>query len=421
MAGKLRSVFRHIVEAVIVFLLIVYIPALPPDLEFSQVRYKAPMALEGPLAPNRVLDKGEHLFEGKIKGPESIAIFGGEIYTGIHGGEIIKISNDKYEPVVKLGKTCDGVVEEEKCGRPLGLRFDSKGDLFVADAYYGLFKVDVKKRAFTQLVSMDEPISGKKPKFPNSIDIAKDGKVYWTDSSTEVDLQNGVFALLGDRSGRLIKYDPVSKTNEVLLDKIRFANGVCLSPDEDYVLVSETMGYRILRYYLKGPKAGRSDVFLDGLPGVPDNIKPNGEGGFLITLITQRDKGQFDLVAFLGKYPIIQKFFARMLMLIEMTFSSVEMIMPNAYTKKAVHWIGNFESIQFMIPSGARALDVDSKGKIIGSLHCSDGSLTSISEVVFHDRTYYLGSPYNTYLGRVKTRIPIHIKMADLPGGVEKS
>lgn len=46
---------------------------------------------------------------------------------------------------------------------------------------------------------------------------------------------------------RLIKYDPVTKTNTVLIDRIHFANGVALAADESYVLVAETFRYRVLR------------------------------------------------------------------------------------------------------------------------------------------------------------------------------
>lgn len=37
----------------------------------------------------------------------------------------------------------DGPWQEEICGRPLGLRFAPDGKLLVADAYFGLFSVDV--------------------------------------------------------------------------------------------------------------------------------------------------------------------------------------------------------------------------------------------------------------------------------------
>jgi hypothetical protein len=34
----------------------------------------------------------------------------------------------------------------------------------------------------------------------------------------------------------------------------------------------------VCRYYLRGPKAGQTDVFVDNLPGLPDNISPNARG-----------------------------------------------------------------------------------------------------------------------------------------------
>lgn len=37
----------------------------------------------------------------------------------------------------------DGLYEEHICGRPLGISVDKKGFLYVADAYYGIFKVNV--------------------------------------------------------------------------------------------------------------------------------------------------------------------------------------------------------------------------------------------------------------------------------------
>lgn len=36
----------------------------------------------------------------------------------------------------------EGIHEEHICGRPLGLYLDSAKFLYVADAYYGLFKVN---------------------------------------------------------------------------------------------------------------------------------------------------------------------------------------------------------------------------------------------------------------------------------------
>jgi len=54
----------------------------------------------------------------------------------------------------------------------------------------------------------------------------------------------------------LIHYNAKTKENRVLIEGIHFANGVALSEDEEFVIVAETAGSRILRYYLKGPKKG---------------------------------------------------------------------------------------------------------------------------------------------------------------------
>lgn len=37
----------------------------------------------------------------------------------------------------------DGLYEEHICGRPLGLKVDNKGYLYVIDTYYGIFKVNL--------------------------------------------------------------------------------------------------------------------------------------------------------------------------------------------------------------------------------------------------------------------------------------
>jgi sugar lactone lactonase YvrE len=46
---------------------------------------------------------------------------------------------------------------------------------------------------------------------------------------------------------RLFKYDPLKKTNTVLMDKLHFANGIALSAKEDFVIIAETLRGRVLR------------------------------------------------------------------------------------------------------------------------------------------------------------------------------
>ena len=57
------------------------------------------------------------------------------------------------------------------------------------------------------------------------------------------------------------------------LNVFSFANGIEIDPSGKYLLICETGRARLHKYYLTGEKAGTSEVFIDSLPGIPDNIK----------------------------------------------------------------------------------------------------------------------------------------------------
>jgi len=60
------------------------------------------------LAKNAILDKAEAMkLDRAIAGPESIAIRGDDVYTGLLGEGIVKITKSgKVENVVMFGKSC---------------------------------------------------------------------------------------------------------------------------------------------------------------------------------------------------------------------------------------------------------------------------------------------------------------------------
>jgi sugar lactone lactonase YvrE len=71
--------------------------------------------------------------------------------------------------------------DEHVCGRALGIRFDRRtGDLYIADAYYGLCKVGPDGGLATPLAVEAE---GVRFNFTNDLDLDADGNVYFTDSS----------------------------------------------------------------------------------------------------------------------------------------------------------------------------------------------------------------------------------------------
>lgn len=202
------------------------------------------------------------------------------------------------------------------------------------------------------LVSPDQDIEGKKTKLFNSLTLASNGDIYWTSSSSQFILQDGLFDILADPSGRLIHYNAKTGENTVLIDNIHFANGVALSHDEEFVIVAETARSRILRYYIKGPKKGTSDVFVDGLPGLPDNLRSDGKGGFLVPLVAAKDSENPVIPQSLGPFPLIRKLLARLMGLVELGFKTVDQIYPNEFCQKGVHMVStsmiNVELVNYL-------------------------------------------------------------------------
>lgn len=71
----------------------------------------------------------------------------------------MRLDGDHVTFIAKFGKPCEYPEEEHICGRPLGLAFDTQGNnLIVADAYYGLWEVNLKTNQKKQLVTPDQVI-----------------------------------------------------------------------------------------------------------------------------------------------------------------------------------------------------------------------------------------------------------------------
>lgn len=64
---------------------------------------------------------------------------------------------------------------------------------------------------------------------------------------------------------------------------LALAAGVAVSRDGAFVLVSEYLANRIRRFWLKGPRANSSELFLQ-LRGRPDNIRRNSRGEFWVAV-----------------------------------------------------------------------------------------------------------------------------------------
>ena len=170
------------------------------------------------------------------------------------------------------------------------MHFDSNRNLIALSHKEGLISISPEKKV-TVLATKDE--FGKPFLIPNGLDIATDGKIYFTNTSEKsvYDIGYGKKIILEMLPlGGLYCYNPDTKTVKTLINGTYFGNGVVLSKDENYVLVVETSKYRILRYWLKGKITGQTDIFMDNLPGFPNGISIREDGSYWLGFSTKRSK-----------------------------------------------------------------------------------------------------------------------------------
>lgn len=234
--------------------------------------------LTGPWAVNDALADVEWLGRDVGVGPEDVAIDdAGNLYVGYEDGRIVRFAPGGSDPAL-LANTG---------GRPLGLDFDPDGNLIVADGHAGLLRVTPAGDIEVLATAAD----GVPFRFTDDVDVARDGTIYFTDASSRFGpAGKGRDDILEHGGhGRLLRHLPAQGRTEVLLDGLQFANGVALCPDETCVLVAETGSYRVLRYWLRGERAGQVEVFVDNLPGIPDGISSNGHDLYWVALYAPRN------------------------------------------------------------------------------------------------------------------------------------
>jgi len=317
----------------------------------------APSLSEGIYAENQRLKAVEQIGPGDIDGPEALLLEGDFLITGLHDGRLIRTSLD--------GKTRQ--VLSDTGGRPLGLARHPNGLLVIADAVKGLLSLDAQGR----LIPLTTEANGLPFGFTDDVAIDQSGHyAYFSDASSRWGYGHDGEAIIehgGD--GRLLRYDFQTGKTSVLLDKLQFANGVTLGPDDAYVLVNETGAYRISRYCLTGPKAGTHDLFIDNLPGLPDNLAFNGSNRFWVALYAPRSA----LLDGTAGHPWVRTMIVRALT-----------VLPKPVEKRGF------------------VLGLDLQGKVIANLQdASSGNYSPITTAREYGDWLYLGSLKARHMARL--------------------
>ena len=265
-------------------------------------------------------------------------------------------------------KNTDGIFSNTK-GRPLGMAFDAEGNLIIADAIQGLISIDIN--GTINILSRKSDSDNIPLNFVDDLDIATDGKIYFSDASSKYGYGSDRLELFEHTpNGRLLVYDPITQKTTTLLSGLYFANGVALSSDESFVLVNETLMYRIQKYWLKGDKAGTSEIFIENLPGFPDNVSSNEEGIFWVALFNPRN----NFVEMSSNKPFLRK----------IVFRLPELLQPQPINHSFV-------------------LGLNEDGKVVHNLqYQANEAYSPITSVKQYNDTLYFGSLTHPGWGKIE-------------------
>lgn len=288
----------------------------------------------------------------------------GRLYTALANGWVVRLPEGQgaAERIYYVGP------------RPLGLTFGPDGTLYLAHTQRGILRIDREFKGATRLAGCGR---GRFPGYTDSLYLARDESIWFTCPSQRFDLEHVRLDGMESRpTGRVRHWDPHTGKAVTELDGIMFANGITMTPDEDYVLVNEWARYRITRLRATGPLKGSTDVFIDDLPGFPDNIHRDADGLYWVGLVIRR----LSLVDSLHPHPFLMKILPRI---------------P--------------ESLQPFAPRFGMLLALDENGRIVHNLQDSTGGTDMVTGALREGDTLYVTSNDMTAVPRLPAppRMPL--------------
>ena len=322
-----------------------------------------------PYALNNAISKTDYIGLGALEGPEDVILDRDDhLYCGTRHGEIIRYLAPDYsrsEVFAHIG------------GFPLGLAFDRDGNLISCVGAMGLYSIspdrEVKRLSAETRRTWTSVQDDARLRDPNDLDIAPDGRIYFTDSTKRYDAHDWALDSIENRAtGRLLVYDPKTGETKTLLDGYRYMNGVCMAHDGKSLFFAESWACRVHRYWLEGPKVGTAECVIKDMPGYPDNINRASDGTYWMAWLGMRTPS-FDLSL---RHPGFRKRMTRRL-------PQDDWLFPNINTGGVVKF--------------------DETGRIIGTLGDLTGQshpmVTSMRE---HKGHLFIGGILNNRVGRLR-------------------
>ncbi|CAA0812825.1 Protein STRICTOSIDINE SYNTHASE-LIKE 2 [Striga hermonthica] len=178
-----------------------------------------------------------------------------------------------------------------------------------------------------------------------------------------------------------MKFEPNTNKTTLLLDNLRFPNGIALSENRDFLLFVETTTCKLFKYWLKTPRIGELEVMTQ-FHGFPDNIKRIKSGGFWVGINSRRGK----LLDWIISNPSIGKFVVE--------WSPFDCTRIHLYMARLIGRLG-------------MGIRLDRDGNVVDVLDLSKGMKWKlVSEVEEHNGYLWVGSVTRSFA--IKERVPKH-------------
>lgn len=357
-------------------------------------------ALDGALTVNDDLSRASILWnkEGVI----SAVKLNDHLYLGTTNGRVIK-----YNPIKN-----EFITITQFNAKITSMRPSIDGNLYLLSVCTGVFKLDLTTRRLLLIYdhrSKEHSLNPSNathlndflvlPGEPMSFLIAQSSR-RWTSRQTYYS------HLEADRTGQLIKYTPKTDKLEIVKKNLAFPKGLEMSSDKKSVLISEFLGRRILRLYLEGAKKDQLEIVAENLPGEPNHIRKSElrkEDTFWVPVNAGRNSTNYGYLDMIGNNVIVKEILLYLIKGVEDLFVIFSRFIDADYwTFKWNSYILDIYSKDF---KHGLIIEIDSKGKILNSLHSSTGRLTNIEEVLEinlnKEKNIFLTSAYNQFIAKL--------------------
>lgn len=154
--------------------------------------------------------------------------------------------------------------------------------------------------------------------FCNDLELSEDGRrIYFSEPFAYTGAAMGGGTVLEAVSlggnGRLWRHDLDTGTTRLIAEGFHFIDGVLYDlhpglPREQSLIVSQTPLFRLTRFWIQGPKAGRYETVIDGITGMPDGLDRDREGRIWSGLLKERS----GLLTWLHAHAWIKPLFLRL-------------------------------------------------------------------------------------------------------------